>query len=354
MKRTMSIIGDIVIACASVVVGAAVATPASAGTGATVTIGARPAPVPANYVLTPDGYFDPHCVYQLNSSQVLVPDGSRMAVVTISARAAAAAKAAATSATAPRAHPAYNLTKQQIAAAPHIGACTHPSYAATGRAISPAAAATRPTVNGWVESGSATSPSAMSYSHTQWNVPAAPSTKSTQTVYFFPGFENLSGSAIIMQPVLAWNQGGSGISGWSGASWNCCSVGNVYHSGYIKVTGSTISGDIGGTGCSTSTKVCSNWSIVTYDWGSQVSTTFNTTPGGRVMNWTFGGALEAYSVTTCEEYPGTSVEYQAFYLDNITGAHIATPTWTHNNASPSITPKCGYSISGTTTITLRY
>src|SRR5215469_12594014 len=74
---------------------------AHANSGTTLTVGARPATVPATYVLTPDGYFDPHCVYQLDPNQVLVPHGSNMAIVTISAVAAAAAEATAMQTTTP-------------------------------------------------------------------------------------------------------------------------------------------------------------------------------------------------------------------------------------------------------------
>lgn len=329
--------------------------------GITQTVDSRPASVPANYVITPNGYFDPHCVYQVGENQVLTPDGNGMALVTLPASAVAAARSLTTQQSAlDRQQVAYTLTPEQIVAAQKVPPCAFPRYDMTGAIVaaspqvSTSTPAFNPTVSGWVESGSAAL-GAMSYLHAQWNVPAAPTNQGSQTVYFFPGFENLSGSTIIiMQPVLAWNQGGSGIAGWSGASWNCCSVGNVYHSAYISVTGSTISGDVGGSGCSTSTGVCSNWQIVTYDWGSGASTTLNTNSGGRVMNWTFGGVLEAYGVSSCNQFPGTSVTFSAFYLNDITGAHIATPSWTHNTASGGTSPWCSYSVSGSTNVTLGY
>lgn len=385
MRRFVPAIAGLALAVASVAAAAVSATPAAAApvassassSGVTLTVGARPASVPANYVVTPDGYFDPACVHQVNANQTLVRDGTKMAIVTIPASAATTSKNMAMQPAAgqSRAKPAYSVTARQIAAAPKVAACTHPRYSLNGTRVpqsrqadaplmgsassasSPSTASTastQPTINGWVEDANTTSLGAMSYSHAQWNVPAAPSDRSSQTVYYFPGFENLSGTTMIMQPVLGWNAGG-GIAGWSGASWNCCAVGNVYHSGFIQVTGSTVSGDVGGTGCNTSTGVCSNWSIVTYDWGSEASTTFNTNSAGNPMNWTFGGVLEAYGVSSCSEFPGTSVTYTSFYFDNITGAHVADPSWSHGTPGSGTSPSCGYSIGGSnSSVALHY
>src|SRR5215469_10369670 len=359
MKRfvAVAVIVGLALGCLLVARSAISAAPVSSGT--TLTVGARPAIVPATYVLTPDGYFDPHCVYQVDPNQVLVPHGSNMAIVTISAVAAAAAEATAMHTTTPqsRAHMPYTLTAKQIAAAPQVPPCTHPRYDLSGHLVAAGSlsvastASSDPTVSGWVESVNSTARGPMSYLHAQWTVPPAPAKKRTQTVYFFPGLENTSGgTVIIMQPVLAWNEGGGGGKGWSGSSWNCCAIGNVYHGKYIKVTGSTVSGDIGGSGCNRSTGVCSSWSIVLYDWGSKKSAPFNTNAGGRAMDNVFGGALEVGTsqghapISRCSEFPGTSVQFSAFYLDNISGAHVSTPSWHHNPAAKGTKPSCSYGI----------
>jgi hypothetical protein len=72
------------------------------------------------------------------------------------------------------------------------------------------------------------------------------------------------------------------------------------------------------------------------------------------MDWTGGGVLEAYNVNSCDQFPGASVTFSAFYLDNITGAHIATPSRTHNTAPIDTLPWCNYSVSGGTNVTLGY
>lgn len=341
------------VAAAAAVPAAASVTSSASSSGVTLTVGARPASVPANYVITPDGYFDPACVHQVNANQTLVQDGSKMAVVTIPGSASKTAQhmAVQPATRQSRVKPAYTVTAREVAAAPKVGACAHPRYNLNGARVPMSkqdeapAIGSEPTINGWVESANSTSPGAMSYSQAQWNVPAAPSDQSSQTVYFFTGFENLSGTTMIMQPVLGWNAGG-GIPGWSGASWNCCSVGNVYHSSFISVTGSSVTGYIGGTGCDSSTGVCSNWSIATYDSGSGDYAVLNTNSAGNPMNWTFGGVLEAYGVSSCSEFPGTSVTYTDFYFNDATGAYAPDPSWTYGTAAAGTSPSCSYGIGG--------
>lgn len=142
--------------------------------------------------------------------------------------------------------------------------------------------------------------------------------------------------------MLGWNQDG-GPSGWSLASWNCCVSGTTYHSSFIAAPGSTVSGDIGGTGCASS-GVCSSWQIVSYDYSSEQSTTLNTSAYGVAMNWVFGGALEAYDISACSQLPGGTVTFSDFYIDVApSGAHVATPAWTSSYWGAS--PSCGYSLS---------
>jgi hypothetical protein len=343
--------------------GPAAATPAtSSGVAAP-----RPATVPADYTLTPNGYFHPDCIHELGQDQILVPDGTSTAIVDIAANPAAATlrtnvvgPAASPGAGGAKAGIADTVTAEQIARSPHVPACAHKRYDAGGREVVPdaptqaPAGATVPTINGWVESANTHSLGAMSYIHAEWNIPAAPATRTTQTVYFFPGFEHYGGTTTIMQPVLAWNQGGSGIAGWSAASWNCCHSGSTFHSAYIPAPGSMMSGDVSGNGCNTSTGVCSSWAITTYIWSSQRSTTLNTSPFGLSMNWVFGGALEVYSVSTCGQLPGGNVKFRAFYMEDVRNV-IKTPTWTRAPAS-GFTPACawGVTIGSDRSVTLDY
>jgi hypothetical protein len=321
----------------------AAALGATAGAAAT-----RPSAVPADYLLTPNGYFHPDCVHEIGKDQILVPDGSGTAIVDIATNTAAG----------PFASPglagsevgiADTVTAEQIARSPHVSACAHKRYDAGGGEVAPdaptqtAAQATLPTINGWVENANTHSLGAMSYIHAEWNIPAAPATRTSQTVYFFPGFEHYGGTTTIMQPVLAWHQGGSGIAGWSAASWNCCHSGSTFHSAYIPASGTTMSGDVSGNGCNTSTGVCSSWAITTYIWSSQRSTTLNTSAFGLSMNWVFGGALEVYSVTSCSQLPGGYVKFRAFYMEDVRN-FIKNPSWTRAPASGK-TPACAWGVT---------
>lgn len=345
------------VSCTTLALALMPAAGAAAGPS-TNTAGARPQSVPANYILTPNGYFHPDCIHELGKNQVLVPDGARTAIVDIPAGSATAAELARTAAVGPAAAPgaagskigfADTLTPEQIARSPHVATCAYPRYDAAGRVVAPdakaqtAGTATLPTINGWVENANTASLGAMSYIHAEWNIPAAPATTTPQTDYFFPGFEHYGGATTIMQPVLAWNQGGSGYSGWSAASWNCCESGSTYHSAYIPVSGSTMSGDVSGNGCDTSTGVCSSWTITTYVWSTGRSTTLNTSAFGRSMNWVFGGVLEAYSVSSCSQFPGGYVKFGNFYMEDV-GNYIKYPSWSVSPAS-GLSPSCAYGVT---------
>lgn len=319
----------------------------------------RPSTVPSEYILTPNGYFHPDCVHELGKTRMLVPDGASTAIVDISANAGAATELTRTTAVGVAAAPetagsvsglADGITAGQLARSPHVPTCGHQRFDAGGRAIAPdeqpatATAAAVPTIKGWVENANTHSLGSMSYLHAEWNIPAAPATKTPQTVYFFPGFEHYGGTTTIMQPVLAWNQGGSGYTGWSAASWNCCHSGSTYHSAFIPVTGTTMSGDVSGNGCSTSTGICSSWSITTYIWSSGRSTTLNTSPFGLSMNWVFGGVLEAPGVSTCAQFPGGNVKFRAFYMEDV-GNNIKTPSWSRALVAAGTTPACAYGVT---------
>src|SRR6266568_4074887 len=50
------------------------------------------------------------------------------------------------------------------------------------------------------------------------------------------------------------------------------------------------------------TSVCSNWQVLTSA-ANGGQTTLNTASYGEVLDWDFAGALEAYNVNVCQEYP---------------------------------------------------
>ncbi len=125
MKPSMWASGLVLVIMA---VGAVSVAPVSAeppvtptASGVTQKIGVRPVSVPANYAITPDGYFDPRCIYQVGENQVLVPAGNGMALVTLPTSAVARARSLTMQRSAwARQESAYTLTDQQIAAAPKV------------------------------------------------------------------------------------------------------------------------------------------------------------------------------------------------------------------------------------------
>jgi|GEM_PF-2526998 len=202
---------------------------------------------------------------------------------------------------------------------------------------------TEPTVNGWVEASYqyAPSPGWFSYSSAGWYVPWNPSS-SGALVYYFPGFENTSGSMSIIQPVLQWgNNGAFGGNYWVIASWFVDSNGTYYYSTPVATSaGQTIDGTMAGSSC-TAAGVCT-WTITTAIRDTGASTALTVRPG-YVYNLAFPFALEAYNLTACSQYPanGAAAAYNYMYLG--TSYTYDTATW-----SPWViggTPSCHYSVT---------
>jgi hypothetical protein len=280
-----------------------------------------PATVPSNYVATPNGYFDPACVVEVDDDETIGSDGQIVS------------SAGTVRAIAPCLSPRYDGAGNVIDEATGL--------AAQNNAVTPNAGL----INGYIEYAESEAIGPVSYLHAQWNVPAAPANKSNQIDYYFPALIHSGANPhAILQPVLGWNQ--LGQSGWTLADWNCCIAGTTYHSKTsIKATQSgTVSGDISGTGCSSSTGICSSWEITALDWKSEISVAFHTTTPGYSQGEVMGGALEVYNVTVCGMIPTTTVKYSGIYINNIHGTHVTTPSW-NTVLTPGLNPQCGYSVT---------
>lgn len=312
----------------------------------------RPDTVPGTYTATPHGYVHPRCVIEIRHDQVVVPDGDQDVIVDLSPD----ARAALPDPDGRSAHPPSGqqravglITAADKAKGRRVAACAHDRFDVEGRAqprrlTRSSAVTTAPWPGGlWVERAGTTALGPISYLYGRWTVPPEPTTQSGQVIYLFPGLQSTSGTPTIMQPVLGWNHSRSGIPGWSIASWNCCSIGNSYHSEHIAVTpGAPISGDVTGTGCDAATGLCSTWSIRTYDGRTGRVTTLRTTSEGRTMGWLFGGVLEAYDIDTCAQLPGSSTRFSGLYVKDIHGRR-RYPSWDIDTTSA--TPQCGYRVT---------
>lgn len=179
-----------------------------------------------------------------------------------------------------------------------------------------------------------------------WTVPSAPPSNIGQTLYFFPGLERIVNPDTILQPVLAWN-GAYAPAGWAIYSWNCCRNNNAIYSTPVAVgSGEIISGYCWGTNCDPGTGVCNSWQIRTSSTYS--SSTLNTDAYGEPLGWVFGGAVEVYNVTSCNQYPASqAVAYQNVTAHQVGGANLA-PAWS-TYLTPGVSPNCmtGAQASGT-------
>ncbi|OHX18913.1 hypothetical protein, partial [Chromobacterium sphagni] len=237
----------------------------------------RPADVPANYVVTPFGFFHPSCVQEIKRQEKLLADG-RIQAADGNIRAGAS--------------------------------CGHVRYGAHGEAIAAhdaqagprPAASTQDTANGWVEDTDLVTSSAYGGINASWAVPAAPVGSDGQVVYFFPGLQDRDNVQSILQPVLGWNAFND--NAWTIASWNCCQNGAVNYSTPQTVnSGDQIVGTVQNN-CAAGTATCASWSINTLDITLNVSSALNRTSNyGQTFNWAFGGVLEVYGVAGCQDYP---------------------------------------------------
>ncbi|NYF90062.1 hypothetical protein RBB79_10840 [Tunturiibacter empetritectus] len=284
---------------------------------------ARPANVPAGFVITPFGYFHSSCVEVLKPGERLLPD-HRMQHADGSIQASAAS-------------------------------CAYPHFTATGNPMNSGAPQTSqtsktrtgqsPEVNGWVENSNVTtgSPSS-SYGAliARWTVPPHPLAEDGQVLFFFPGLEDINDQQTsILQPVLGL-YGGQ----WTIASWNCCLSGIVVASPAVNVqTGDRIYGSMTNT-CGTGTLSCATWNVLSVDLSTGQSTTLADTPSDRqVFNWAFGGVLEAYYVVRCDDYPpDRTFTFEDVTLFDQKLRRVHDPVWS-SGAGSGISPRCGYGVS---------
>jgi hypothetical protein len=284
----------------------------------------RPVTVPADYVITPFGYFHPSCVTHLAKGDAVRQDESTI--------------------------------RHANGASDNIHVCVYAHYKADGEKVTGDEGAVKePTIgHAWVEYASTTTSSSFGYLYAYWNVPPAPSTNDGQTVYLFPGMEDYKNVVTIIQPVLGWNS--DYASAWGIASWNCCASGTVFEAPPTRVnSGDTILGYMFDT-CASGTLSCATWDIVTWDLTSgNFSELLNTSSQGQTFNWAFAGALEVYNIVQCGDYPSNgSISFHDLGLYNYKFAKIANPAWSITKLSSGLTPQCGYGGSLPKQVTLTY
>lgn len=282
----------------------------------------RPPEVPANYVVTPFGYFHPSCVRHIDAGETVLADGR------------------------------VQHLDGSVDALPPL--CSFPSYSSAGgprQGGSVYGPSRTPATNGWVEFVSALTSSSYGQLVANWKVPPAPAGLG-QVLFFFPGFQDLNNVESIVQPVLQFgNSAAGGGNYWALASWNCCLSGIVDYSTLVNVSpADTIVGAIT-SNCPAGSSSCATWNIISQDLTTGAKTSLlKSKSEGQVWNWAFGAVMEVYNVFQCADYPpNTGVTFSVTLLDQNLNP-IAAPGWTKSPAGNSISPSCNFSLTSTPTI----
>jgi hypothetical protein len=275
----------------------------------------RPAAVPADYLITPFGYYHSSCVHHLAQGDVLRESENAVQ----------------------RANGTYEAVQQ----------CAYPHYRADGeKVVGNERAVLDPNIShAWVEYASITTTSAYGQIYSEWDVPPNPSNHDGQTVYLFNGLEDINDVVTIIQPVLGWNS--DYASAWGIAAWNCCYSGGVWEGTPAKVNpGDHLQGYVF-MNCTSGTKTCSSWDIVIVDdQNGSFSELLDAPNYGQTFNWAFGGVLEVYNIVQCGDYPppdyagGIGFNNQSVLNDKF--AVIKSPAWKVTNLSSGLTPQCNY------------
>lgn len=286
----------------------------------------KPAGVPDDYVITPNGYFSPSCVVNLHAGDTLKTHG---------------------------------LIQRASGVTEQAPACGKPSFTAQGLRVEPngqrplsAKAGTRPVQNGWVEDASYTTSVPTRRIVASWTVPAGPAAQAGQTIYYFPGLEQLPTVQSILQPVMAWN--GYNDNAWKVSSWNCCVDGTTFHSDPISASpGDQIVGDTYST-CPAGQKSCATWKIDSRNTTTGQTSSLTTNPYAD-LTWVFGGVLEVYNVSSCNQYPGGPLTFRNIQVYDWHGNLVSNTPWSNDYDTSTVNPQCNYGVSRAgTSVTVSY
>jgi hypothetical protein len=287
----------------------------------------RPSAVPEGYLITPFGYFHPSCVKHLSDGDILRSDEGAI--------------------------------QHRDGSFDSISTCNYLHYNVRGEIASRTKEQVKPPsiAHSWIEDYSLTTGSSFGKLVAYWGVPVTPTSSDGQTLYFFPGMEDISDQIGIIQPVLGWNA--DFTNGWGIASWDYIDTGygTTYESSAKAVnSGDGIEGTIQST-CSAGTLTCSSWDITTQDFNNSESTTLSSVSNyGQTFNWAFAGALEVYNITQCSDYPpdGMAMFDDLALYDNSFN-QVSSPSWSFDNSYSGLTPQCNYGGSGySTNVELKY
>jgi hypothetical protein len=292
----------------------------------------RPTTVPEGYVITPFGYFHPSCVRTLAKGASMLADGR--------VQRADGSQQAATTCN----YPHFTRSGEEVSAVAANSA---------RKSSNKSAAAATPEISGWLENANYALGSGTESFGTliaRWTVPPNPRANDGQTLFFFPGLEDIYDTESILQPVLTFFNGQ-----WSIAGWNCCFNNQANESQPVNVSpGDEIYGAVT-SNCAEGTLTCATYSVLILDMTTgEGSILANTPTQGQTFNWAFGGVLEPYYIVSCEDFPRDrklTFEKIRVFDQNM---RPVQPRW--NDAyDSSDTPQCNYGVRiEENRVTLRY
>jgi len=156
-----------------------------------------------------------------------------------------------------------------------------------------------PGYDGWIESSRDLTVSELGQFIAYWTVPSSPPTPQTDTTDFLFNGIQPSSSGGIVQPVLEWNQAGSGR--WTGRAWYVDQYGVGYPSNPINVNvGDSIKGTLGWN------PNIQHWNIIFADETTTDSTSIFSENAANIgsTNLQMYTALEGYGVDDNSDVPG--------------------------------------------------
>ncbi|MDM7556355.1 hypothetical protein [Xanthomonas fragariae] len=305
-------------------------------TAAERNLGARPAGVPADYVITPFGYFSPSCVQQIHDGDHITQDGGIQRVTGWLEQRKICNQ--------------DNFTRDGVRVKPdgrtlqgNLARSSERNSLAQNHKVSP------PTISqSWLAFGSYITSSQIGRIVASWQVPPNPRVRSKQTIYYFPGMQGET----ILQPVLGYR---AESNTWDLSSWNCCEDGTVWTSDYIPAkSGDQIVGDTYST-CAPGV-ACNRWNIDTKNITSGRSVRLTSVPYGD-PSLIVGGALEVYAVSSCNELPdGGMLTFSNIAVYDQNMGRVTSPPWEQHGPDHSgLTPQCNYDVHTTdTSVTVLY
>jgi hypothetical protein len=87
------------------------------------------------------------------------------------------------------------------------------------------------------------------------------------------------------------------------------------------------------------------WTILTRNLTKQTQSTWVIRDSDQYQ-WAFGGAVEVYGLSACNQYPRTGVYFSSISLSDQTGSGVL-PAWL-DWVQPDLHPQCGFDVSSTT------